>query len=104
MFYLKFSYLLILLIGAIASSNPVIAEDADYNEEEDQAEVELFNDLDADKDGVITKEEFRAFMETEDPDGVSDDEFEDTWKHEDVDGDGTISLEEFLGPHDPDEF
>merc|ERR1719375_3024537 len=53
---------------------------------------EMFKKLDADGDGKITKDEFRAAMEKK---GLSPEEIDEMFKKLDADGDGIISPEEW---------
>jgi FK506-binding protein 14 len=56
----------------------------------------LFEQLDVDKDGYLTKEEILAHFQKQDPEAT--DVPEGLMEHEDKDKDGKISWDEFSGP------
>lgn len=56
-----------------------------------------FDAADQDKDGVLSKDEFAAFQNPEAFDHMFPALVQTTLEDKDKDGDGAISLEEFLG-------
>ena len=63
--------------------------DAYENSPENQIDDNLFEQIDENKDGNITKEEALDYFKKQDPNNVPD--LDSLWSNEDKDGDGVIS-------------
>ena len=71
----------------LAKFSNLSAEDYEYIKPD-------FDDLDADKSGSVTFEEVKAYLASDG--GISEEECEEYMKQYDLDGDGVVTLEEYL--------
>ena len=90
---MKHFALVMFSVFGLLAYGPIAEAYGDGHEGDHHAAPPVFEDVDADSDGVISKEEAKAFF-TKDP-NISADEFKEKFGIVDVDGDGEISRKEW---------